>query len=274
VKPILGTTIRFLGSSSARPSGAIHLQFALPRGRLGLSTSMACFIYFELIIQVPTKPKGEPMIHFVEMGWFHLVFVLVLLNIHEICLKLKSGFRIICKFPTFQKPYFCIYFILAMAGPSNPMKPERFGGGKNFHHWQNKVKFSLMSMGLWWVIHPMMPLTVPQVTAYPTACDSALSGILTLLANNLYDIYLKILLSCGMHWSASTLSLKMVTCCIFVSNYLTSALMLQSLSSRRLTSFCSWPERFQVLDALYLIDLWQRALLSNSLPHGGILPLV
>jgi hypothetical protein len=61
--------------------------------------------------------------------------MLVLLNIHEICLKLKSGFRIIHKFPTFQKPYLCIYSILAMAGPSDAMELERFGGGENFHHW-------------------------------------------------------------------------------------------------------------------------------------------
>jgi hypothetical protein len=77
-----------------------------------------------------------------------------------------------------------------MAGPSDAMKPERFGADENFHRWQNKVKFWPMSMGLWWVIHPMMPLTVPQAVAYPTACDSALGCILTLLADNLYDIYM------------------------------------------------------------------------------------
>jgi hypothetical protein len=41
------------------------------------------------------------MIPLVAMGWIHLVFfVLILMNIHEICLKLKSGFRIIHKFST------------------------------------------------------------------------------------------------------------------------------------------------------------------------------
>jgi hypothetical protein len=34
------------------------------------------------------------------MDWIHLVFVLVIPNIHEICFKLKSGFRIIHKFST------------------------------------------------------------------------------------------------------------------------------------------------------------------------------
>jgi hypothetical protein len=77
-----------------------------------------------------------------------------------------------------------------MAGHSDAMKPERFGDGENFHCWQNKVKFWLMSLGLWWVIHPMMPLTVPQAAANPTAHDSALGCILTLLENNLYDIYM------------------------------------------------------------------------------------
>jgi hypothetical protein len=129
------------------------------------------------------------MIHFVAMGWFHMVFVLVLLNIHEICIQLKCRFRIIHKFPTFQNPYFCVYSILAIAGPSDAMKLERFGGDENFHRWQNKVKFWLMSMGLWWVIHPMMPLTVPQTATYPSAHNSTPGCILTLLADNLYDIY-------------------------------------------------------------------------------------
>jgi hypothetical protein len=70
------------------------------------------------------------------------------------------------------------------------VKLERFGGGETFHRCQNKVKFWLMSMGLWWIIHPMICLTVPQATAYPTACDFALGCILTLLADNLYDIYM------------------------------------------------------------------------------------
>jgi hypothetical protein len=97
-------------------------------------------------------------------GLFHLVFELVLLNIHEICLKLKSGFRIIHKSPTFQKPLSFVYSILAMAGPSDVMKPERFGSGKNFHHWQNKVKFGLCQWGCgglstpwchWWFLRPL-----------------------------------------------------------------------------------------------------------------------
>jgi hypothetical protein len=130
------------------------------------------------------------MIPFVIMGWFHLVFVLVLLDVNEICLKLKYGFRIIHKFPTFQKPYCCVYSILAMVGPSDAMKPMRFDSGENFHRSQNKIKFWLMSMGLWWVIHPMMQLMVPQTATYPATCDSALSCFLTLLADNLYDIYM------------------------------------------------------------------------------------
>jgi hypothetical protein len=54
------------------------------------------FVYFVLI----TKSKCEPMILLVAMCWFHLVFMLVLLNIDEICIELKSRFRIIYKFPT------------------------------------------------------------------------------------------------------------------------------------------------------------------------------
>jgi hypothetical protein len=75
------------------------------------------------------------MIPPVAMRWIHLVFVLIVLNIQEICLKLKSGFRLIHKFPTFKKPYFCVYSILAMTGPLDAMRPERFDSGENFHRW-------------------------------------------------------------------------------------------------------------------------------------------
>lgn len=70
------------------------------------------------------------------------------------------------------------------------MEPDRFGGGDNFRCWQNKVRFWLMSMGLWWMIHPVMSFTVEQITAFPTSCDSTIACILTLLAHNLYDIYI------------------------------------------------------------------------------------
>jgi Mn2+/Fe2+ NRAMP family transporter len=100
VKLARGTSIRFLGSVSVRPLKAVRKKFTLPRGHSWSFTLIVCFVYFALIIQALTKPKGEPMIQFVAMGWFHLVFVLVLMNIHEICLKLKSRFRIIHKFPT------------------------------------------------------------------------------------------------------------------------------------------------------------------------------
>jgi hypothetical protein len=36
----------------------------------------------------------------------------------------------------------------------------------------------------------MMPLMIPQTTVFPAARDSALGCILTLLADNLYDIYM------------------------------------------------------------------------------------
>ena len=69
------------------------------------------------------------------------------LIVYEICLNRKSGNRIMHIFPTIQKPYRCVYSILAMAGASDAMKPERFSGGQNFRRWQTKVKFWLMSLG-------------------------------------------------------------------------------------------------------------------------------
>jgi hypothetical protein len=118
-----------------------------------------------------------------------------------------------------------------MAGPSNAMKHERFGSGENFHRWQKNVKFWLMSMGMFWVIHPMMPLTVPQNVIYPTARDFALGCILTLLADNLYDIYLdykdptELLDALERKYAVSEDDCLMYIC----EHYLTSTLMLQSL---------------------------------------------
>jgi hypothetical protein len=100
VKPAQGTAIRFLGSTSAQPHRVVHLQFTLPRGHSGSPTSTVYFIYLALFIKAPTKFRDETMIPLVAMGWLHLVFVLVLVNNHEICLKLKSGFRIIHKSQT------------------------------------------------------------------------------------------------------------------------------------------------------------------------------
>jgi hypothetical protein len=77
-----------------------RLRFTRSWRRSESFTSTVCFVYFELIFQASTNPKGEFMITLVAMGWFHLVFVLVLLNIHKICLKLKSRLRIIHKFTT------------------------------------------------------------------------------------------------------------------------------------------------------------------------------
>jgi hypothetical protein len=65
----------FLGSASAWVLEAVCLWFMLPRGRSGGSSTLTVyFIYFALIIQAPTKPKSEPMIHLVAMGLIHLVF--------------------------------------------------------------------------------------------------------------------------------------------------------------------------------------------------------
>jgi hypothetical protein len=70
-----------------------------------------------------------------------------------------------------------------MAGASDAMKPERFASG-NCHRWQTRVKFWLM-----WVIHPVMPFTVEQTTDFPSESDTALGCILSLLCDQLYDVY-------------------------------------------------------------------------------------
>ncbi|CAO2147295.1 unnamed protein product [Urochloa humidicola] len=69
------------------------------------------------------------------------------------------------------------------------MKPKRFVGG-NFRRWQTRVMFWFMSMGLWRVIHPMMPFTDEQTATFGSSSDTALGCIPTLMSGQLYDVYM------------------------------------------------------------------------------------
>jgi hypothetical protein len=105
-------------------------------------------------------------------------------------LNIKSGLFIIrLFFPTIQKPDYAYFYGLAMAKASDAMKPERFGG-ENFRRWQTRAKFWLMSLGLWWVIHPMFPLPEEQEAQFENANNTALGCLLTILADQLYDVYM------------------------------------------------------------------------------------
>jgi hypothetical protein len=72
------------------------------------------------------------MYSLVVVALFYMLLALVcilVLNVYEIYLELRSGIRITHIFPIIYKPYSCFYSILAMDGPSDAMKPERFGSG-------------------------------------------------------------------------------------------------------------------------------------------------
>ena len=45
-------------------------------------------------------------------------------------------------------------------------------------------------MELWWVIHPVMPFTVEHTTEFAGDSDTALGCILSLLSDQLYDLYM------------------------------------------------------------------------------------
>jgi hypothetical protein len=47
----------------------------------------------------------------------------------------------------FQKPYYCVYSILAMAGPLDAIKLERVGGVKTFVVGKTKSSFGLFQWG-------------------------------------------------------------------------------------------------------------------------------
>jgi hypothetical protein len=106
MKPTRGTTISFMGNTSTWSLRVVQLRYALSQGHLGLSTSIVCFVYFTLIIQVPTNQRWIYDSPQLWVGFTALV--LVHLNIHKICLKLKYGFRTIHKFPIFLTIGFCL----------------------------------------------------------------------------------------------------------------------------------------------------------------------
>jgi hypothetical protein len=78
-----------------------------------------------------------------------------------------------------------------MAGISDALKPERFAGGDNFKRWQTRVKFWLVSMKIWWVISPVLPLSEEQNCAFELDNSTCVGCILSLLSDQLCDIYMK-----------------------------------------------------------------------------------
>jgi hypothetical protein len=78
-----------------------------------------------------------------------------------------------------------------MAGVSDALKPGVFAGGNHFKRWQTQAKFWLISMKVWWVINPILPLTEEQNCAFELDNSTCLGCILLLLSNQLCDIYMK-----------------------------------------------------------------------------------
>lgn len=118
------------------------------------------------------------------------MFIITCVNLLDLSL-LSHKFGIIlirlhAIFPTVQKLYYC-----AMAGPSDVMKPERFGG-ENFKRWQTRMKFWLMSQNLWWVISSTVerPLTQEQQRDWEVSSDTTMGCLLSLMTDQLCDIYM------------------------------------------------------------------------------------
>ena len=109
--------------------------------------------------------------------------------VYYFCLLIKLGIKILPIFSTFQKPYCEFCCNTEMANASDAMKPERFSG-QNFRRRQTRAMFWLMSLGLWWVIHPQYPFTIEQYMQFEAANNTALGCILTVLADQLYDVYM------------------------------------------------------------------------------------
>ena len=128
-------------------------------------------------------------ISFTLLDFIYVIACINLLDLSLSSVSHKFGIILIVLpaiFPTVQKLYYC-----AMAGPSDVMKPEKFGD-ENFKRWQTRVKFWLMSMNLWWVISPTVerPLTQEQQRDFEVSSDTAMGCLLSLMTDQLCDIYL------------------------------------------------------------------------------------
>jgi hypothetical protein len=89
-------------------------------------------------------------------------------------------------FLTIQKPE-----LVNMASVSDALKPRVFAGDNHFKRWHTQPKFWLMSMKVWWVINPVLPLTEEQNRAFELDYSTCLGCILSLLFDQLCDIYMK-----------------------------------------------------------------------------------
>ena len=77
-------------------------------------------------------------ISFTLLDFIYVIACINLLDMSLSSVSEKFGIILIvipAIFPTVQKLYYC-----AMAGPSDVMKPEKFGD-ENFKRWQTRVKF-------------------------------------------------------------------------------------------------------------------------------------
>jgi hypothetical protein len=77
-----------------------------------------------------------------------------------------------------------------MVGPSDALKPDLYAGGQNFKRWHTRVKFCLMSLRIWWVISPVLPLTEVQDRNFELDNKTCVGCTLTLLSYQLYDIHM------------------------------------------------------------------------------------
>jgi hypothetical protein len=73
--------------------------------------------------------------------------------------------------------------LVSMASVSDALKPGVFTGGNHFKRWQTWAKFWLMSMKVWWVINPVLPLTEEQNRAFELDNSTCLGCILSLLSD-------------------------------------------------------------------------------------------
>ncbi|KAE8782942.1 hypothetical protein D1007_43634 [Hordeum vulgare] len=89
-------------------------------------------------------------------------------------------------FATIQKTL--EYQFVMHAHDADLMKPEKFAGD-NFKRWQSKVRHYLLSKGLWWIIPQVRPLTHHQAMDFELANDTVVDVMLSLLENQLYDVY-------------------------------------------------------------------------------------
>ena len=126
------------------------------------------------------------LVHLLDMFSIHAISAVMIYLRNYVITKVLNNLII-------QKPddEFDRHSVMKMAGFAEAMKPEKFTG-VNFKRWQTRVKLCLSAMNVFCVVipGPAGPRTAAQQTEYDTATTIFVRCILSVLSDQLCDVYM------------------------------------------------------------------------------------